>query len=375
MGAGAARETVHPAAPPVLLARLLRKVLSWNAEVKTMRIPKNIRPGDTIGLVAPSFGATIEPYITRLQSAIERFEARGYHVVAAPSCYKDDGIGISTDPADAASDLTSFYLDPSIDALISVGGGELMNETITHLDFEALADAPPKWFMGYSDNTNFLHPMATIGNVAGIYGPCATGFGKEWEATEEDAFALLEGTKSVFFGYDKYERPEDGDRRKEDPLSPYILTQKKELTTYPSSDAIGSFTGTLLGGCLDVLANLAGTKFDRTKHLIEEGEPIIWVLEACDLSVISIRRALWNLKMCGWFDTAAGFLIGRPLAAFSEEAFGVDRFGAVTSVLGDLGVPIILDADIGHISPMLPVIFGAEATVLAKGNTLSIAYG
>ncbi len=82
---------------------------------------------------------------------------------AAPSCYKDDGLGISTDPKSAAEDLRAFYLDPDIDVLFSVGGGELMNETITHIDFDALAQAKPKWFVGYSDNTNFLFPMALRG--------------------------------------------------------------------------------------------------------------------------------------------------------------------------------------------------------------------
>ena len=134
-----------------------------------------------MGLVAPSFGATIEPYSTRLAAAIPRFEARGYKVRCADSVYKSDGLGISTDPRSAAEDVMRFYLDDGIDALLSVGGGELMNETISHIDFEALASAKPKWFMGYSDNTNFIMPMATIAGVPGIYGPCATSFGKEWD--------------------------------------------------------------------------------------------------------------------------------------------------------------------------------------------------
>ena len=160
-----------------------------------------------MGLVAPSFGATIEPYSTRLAAAIPRFEARGYKVRCADSVYKSDGLGISTDPRSAAEDVMRFYLDDGIDALLSVGGGELMNETISHIDFEALASAKPKWFMGYSDNTNFIMPMATIAGVPGIYGPCATSFGKEWEQPERYSFALLEGTEHVVKGYDLFELP------------------------------------------------------------------------------------------------------------------------------------------------------------------------
>ena len=78
-----------------------------------------------MGLVAPSFGATIEPYSIRLAAAIPRFEARGYKVRCADSVYKSDGLGISTDPRSAAEDVMRFYLDDGIDALLSVGGGEL----------------------------------------------------------------------------------------------------------------------------------------------------------------------------------------------------------------------------------------------------------
>ena len=198
-----------------------------------MRKPRFIKPGDTIGLVAPSFGAGEEPYITRLEAAIKKIEKRGYHVVCAPSCYKNDGLGISTKPEDAAADLMKFYLDDSIDALIAVGGGELMNETISCVDFEALKKAEPKWYMGYSDNTNMTFPMVTLNGVPGIYGPNACGFGKPWETTEKDAFALLEGKSLTVKGHEKFERPDwDEDLEEVDPLAPYCLTEPKILRSF-----------------------------------------------------------------------------------------------------------------------------------------------
>ena len=347
-----------------------------------MRKPRFIKPGDTIGLVAPSFGAGEEPYITRLEAAIKKFEKRGYHVVCAPSCYKNDGLGISTKPEDAAADLMEFYLDDSIDALIAVGGGGLMNETISCLDFEALKKAEPKWYMGYSDNTNMIFPMATLYGVPGIYGPNACGFGKPWEATEKDAFALLEGKSLTVKGHEKFERPDwDEDLEEVDPLAPYCLTEPKILRSFvPKGTKVVPATkgqeivmeGTLLGGCLDILVNLAGTRFDGTKEYIKNGEKVIWVIEACDLNPMSIRRAIWHLKQQGWFATAAGFLMGRPIASFEQNMMGVDEYNAVTDMIGDLGVPIIMDADIGHISPMMPLIIGSHAKVNAKDNDLTV---
>ena len=348
-----------------------------------MKKPAFIKPGDTIGLVAPSFGAGTEPYITRLASAIRRFEKRGYHIVAADSCYKSDGLGISTRPEDAAADVMRFYLDDSIDALISVGGGELMNETISCMDFQKLSEAKPKWFMGYSDNTNMIFPMAVLNGVPGIYGPCAGGFGKPWEDTENDAFALLEGTSLTVKGYDMFERPDafDDEEEEEDPLAMYRLTEPKILKTFlpegkKLSEVSGKtkteFDGLLLGGCLDILENLSGTRFDGVRKLTEQGQKIIWAMEACDLNTMSIRRTFWHLKEQGWFATASGFLIGRPHAAFEQNLMGVNAYNAVTDILSEIGVPVVMDADIGHVAPMMPLIIGSNAHVTVEENDITV---
>ena len=82
--------------------------------------------------------------------------------------------------------------DENLDAVISCGGGELMCEVLPFIDFEAIKNAPPKWYMGYSDNTNFTFLSATLADTAAIYGPCAPAFGRvPWDASVQDAFDLL----------------------------------------------------------------------------------------------------------------------------------------------------------------------------------------
>jgi muramoyltetrapeptide carboxypeptidase LdcA involved in peptidoglycan recycling len=345
-----------------------------------MRIPKFIKPGDTIGFVAPSYGIGTEPYITRFNEAVRKIRERGYRVKTCPSVFKSDGIGISTDPGDAAEDLVRMYLDDEVDAVISVGGGELMCETISHVNFSLFRDAEPKWYLGYSDNTNFLFPNLVLNDIPGIYGPCASGFGKRWEATEEFTFALLEGRDLTVKGFDRFVHP---DHVSDDPLEDYCLTEEKVLSSFRYDEAQGRsvrtdaeeeivLKGILAGGCLDILEILSGTRFDDVKGFNERHPDVIWIMEACDLKPMDIRRTLWHLKQQGWFDSAKGFLFGRPLAAFYEDQLGVDRFNACTDVLSDLNVPIILDADIGHIDPMMPVILGSNAVVKVQGNDISI---
>ena len=50
----------------------------------------------------------------------------------------------------------------------------------------------------------------------------------------------------------------------------------------------------------------------------------------------------------------------------------MNRINAVTGVLGKYGVPIILDADFGHLPPMIPVISGAYADVRYGNGNLEI---
>jgi muramoyltetrapeptide carboxypeptidase LdcA involved in peptidoglycan recycling len=279
-----------------------------------------------------------------------------------------------------------FYKRDDIDAIISAGGGELMNETITHVDFDELKNYKPKWYVGYSDNTNFIFPLVTITGVQGIYGPCINGYAKVWEDTEHDTFALLEGTKSSFDGYDMFVEPQQETQIEEYTQeylrAPYDLNAKRQLVSYVYEDNALTLAcdkkiemqGILLGGCLDVLANLVGTRFDRMKEFVKNNPRVIWVLEACDLSPMSTRRAIWNLKEAGWFDTAAGFIIGRPRASWKQNMLGADQYNAVTDVIADIKVPVVMDVEIGHIDPMLPVVMGADANVTVVSNTLNITY-
>ena len=345
-----------------------------------MKIPAFIKPGDTIAITAPSFGATTEPYISRFKEAVSRFEKRGYKVKIGQTCFLDDGKGISTKPQTCARELEEFYEDSSVKAIISCGGGEMMCETVGFVNFEKLKSAKPKWFLGYSDNSNFIFPLETLLDTAAIYGSCISGFGKPWELSEKYTIDLLEGKNFTVRGFDKFQSPEAGTEAKNaDPFSKYVLTDEKHLKNFLCSDGIAKeslseikMSGTLCGGCLDVLENLCGTKLDGSAQFNEKYKNVIWVLEACDYNPMDIRRALWHLDQCTWFKNASGFVIGRPLSAWKQEMMGVDQYNAVTDILEKYKVPIIMDADIGHISPTVPLVMGADAEVFAHKDEFSV---
>ena len=97
---------------------------------------------------------------------------------------------------------------------------------------------------------------------------------------------------------------------------------------------------------------------------------IIWFLEACDLNVFSIRRAMWQMEEAGWLKFVKGFLVGRP--ANGDTMMNLDAYDAVLEVAGRKGVPVVMDADLGHRPPMMPLVVGSMADVTVEGNDISI---
>ncbi len=342
-----------------------------------MRYPRFLSPGGTIGFVAPSFGCNIEPYRSRFESAQKKFARLGYRLDPGPNCYAGEGVGISSTPAKCAAELMEYYESGRNDCLLSCGGGELMCEVISRVDFERLNRAAPKWYMGYSDNTNLTYLLTTLCDTASVYGPCAPAFGMEpWHPSLEDAFRILTGERRFVCGYDGWER-ETG-RSEEEPLAPYHVTEPPVLRAFvgekPSGEASLQFRGRLIGGCMDCLVNLLGTRFDRTQAFLERyrEDGFIWFLESCDLNVFAIRRAMWQMEEAGWFSYVKGFLIGRPLC-FGQEMMGLDAYGAVLETAGRKQVPVIMDVDLGHLPPMMPLVTGSMAAVtLTEGRELRV---
>ena len=61
----------------------------------------------------------------------------------------DKGIGISNTLALCGKELNESYCGTENDVIISCGGGELMCEVVPYIDFAGIAQAKPKWYMGF----------------------------------------------------------------------------------------------------------------------------------------------------------------------------------------------------------------------------------
>lgn len=347
-----------------------------------MRYPEFLKDRGTIGFVAPSFGCAIEPYRSAFENARKKWREEGFFLDLGPNCFAGEGIGISASPEKCGAEFNEYYVKRANDCLISCGGGELMCEILEYVDFEAIKAAKPKWFMGYSDNTNITFLLTTLCDVASVYGPCAAAFGMEpWHQSLRDAMEILKGRKQSVESYGTWES--EGKKDEEHPLEPYHCTQELKIKSFlpvgtgekktmePSENT--SMEGRLVGGCMDCLVNLLGTKFDRVGRFLDayKEDGFVWFLESCDLNVFGVRRAMWQMEQAGWFRYVKGFLIGRPFC-HGQEMMGLDQYEAVLPVAARCGVPVVMDVDLGHLPPMMPLVSGSFARVLAENNRLKV---
>lgn len=327
-----------------------------------------LKEGDVIGVTAPSDGFSENVDFVRLENAKLNLEDRGFSVIETESVRRSIK-GRSALPDIRAKEFISLIENEKVKYIVSACGGDYLMEMLSYLDYETIA-RHPKWIQGYSDNTGLLYPITTIAEIPTVYAGNIGDYGMaNWHRAVSQNIDILEGKISSQSGFDLYET---SFHEKITGLESYHLEEKVEYKLFHKEET--RFSGRLLGGCLDVLVNLCGTKYDKTLAYLEKykKDGIIWYMESFALSSARLEMALLQLKEAGWFEGASGFLFGRP--CFFKEEYDTSFEEAVTHVLSDLKVPIITGCDIGHRPPRLTMINGMMAEVGMKEGEFTLTY-
>ena len=147
----------------------------------------------------------------------------------------------------------------------------------------------------------------------------------------------------------------------------YELTEKVEWKNVTGEEKI-QIKGRSLGGCLDCIKGYIGTKYDKVSEYVErhKKEGLIWFLEVFEMSTPEVYRTLWQMKNAGYFKYCTGIVFGRPL--FIREDYETNFNDTVKEALQDLEIPIICDADIGHVKPQLAIVNGAILEITSQNG-------
>ena len=314
-----------------------------------MIYPSFLQPGDLIGVPAPSAGVAAED-IPGFELSLAHIEAAGWRVKATASV-RHGGLASAPAPVRAA-ELNALWHDPEVKMVWCAAGGDFLVDMLPLVDFAAAAENP-KWVQGYSDPTSLLYTLTTKWDIATLYGTNAGGMDVETLAPfMEQNLALLAGEVPVqrsFENFSHWSRPAG--------VYPiYWETPRGEVHV----------KGRLIGGCMDCLSDILGTPYDGTAQFVERyaADGILWYFDVFALSAEAVYRTLWKMKECGWFQNTVGVIFGR--VCLESSPLGLSYREMIEKALPDL--PLVLEADVGHVPPRMTVINGALATLDVAGG-------
>ncbi len=323
-----------------------------------VRFPRPLRPGDRVGVTSPSAGVS-EVARPRVEFSIQWLRARGFEVVVGDCMSADQWV--SAPKAQRAAELTDMLTDPSIRAIVPPwGGAGTALDLLDQLDYEAIARAEPTWVVGYSDSSTWMVPLTLRSGLATLHGDnlADTPYQAPPGLVHWVDFAMTDGV---------VEQSDSGISASWNPLSDASATQWKDPTPRRwdlHGAAMLDDSGTLIGGCIEVMSGIAGSPYGDVRTFGRENGPLIVYLEAAEESAFNICRYLHQLRYAGWFEGAVAVLIGSTRASASTDDGGLTQRAAVLDALDGLGLPIVFDMEIGHVPPHLPLLNGAHTRMV-----------
>ena len=327
-----------------------------------MQYPSPLIKGSFIAVTAFSAGIRTE-HEARYQDVINSFQAKGYQVKEG-RCLRGSVKYVSASAEERAEELMGFLLDDSISAIAAPWGGELAMEVLPLLDFEAISKAKPKWLFGFSDISTLTSVLSFRLGWATAHSANLMDFSpKETNVLIRNGLGFLTLRKEeCFIQSSSDSHTYDWPHIDVDPqavLKPYLPTKWHWLVP-PKQGA--NVEGRLIGGCWDTLIHLFETPYLNIKKYSQEfDEGILLYLENAEMMPADLIRALLSMKFKGVFEHIDALLLGRNAFRDTEESLTYHE--VLARYLTDLGIPVLIDMDIGHVPPNLTLINGAFAEI------------
>ena len=238
-----------------------------------MILPKRLKKGDTIGVIAPS-GPLRE---ASAEDVEKKLIDRGYKVKMYESCYHEYRGYFSAEDDIRARDLQSAFEDDDVDAVFALRGGYGAARALDLIDLDVVKNNP-KVFVGLSDITALHIPFNQICDLVTYHGPVAKKFLDIDDYTEKSLFKNISTEDNTIF-----ENP-DGEEI-------YTLCE-------------GKCSGQIIGGNLSLINTTLGTKYE-----IDTKDKILFIEETSEYSY-NVDKMLNHLHQAGKFADCKGIIFG-----------------------------------------------------------------
>ncbi len=282
-----------------------------------------LKPGARIRAVNP--GTWMDPD-TDLKLLLERCDEQHWHLEIPAAVTRQWRYFSGTD-RERSSDLTAAWNDPTVDAVLTVGGGWGAARVL-----EAGFRFPrhPKWSLGFSDTSSLLLAQWAAGLPGGIHGSSG-GTDAQWQRTVD----LLRGR----------------------PVEPLQGEPRRR----------GIARGPLVVTNLTVATHLIGTRW------LPSLKGAILVLEDVGEAPYRVDRMLTQWRSAGLLQHLAGVACGRFSWAKDDILPGDFTMEEILEErLGDLGIPLVLNLPVGHGRPNEALPLGSQAQLDGQRGLLSL---
>lgn len=393
-----------------------------------MIYPNFIKKDEVIGICAPSAGVGGKK--ESFDSSLKTIKSYGFKIKETESVRNDSEP--SAEAKIRGQEFNDLIKDKSVKMIMSASGGDYNIEMLPFIDEEAVK-ANPKWVMGASDPTNILYYLTTKLDIATLYGHNAGSFDiLPLHESQLNTFKIIKGDLVKQNSCDKYDGNPSYDKEMIDYNTDVYWTAlaksnsksntnlnindinviSSEITIGKQSDKINDdiykslikiseyktpanirhlipangygeantleVSGRLIGGCSDCILNLIGTRYDGTRDFINKyhEDGIIWYFDPFMTSAPDLYRLMLQMKYCGYFKHTKAIIFGRIM--FKEGSSDSEFIEKITKCFAEYDsgdgyvIPIIWNADIGHVKPSFTLINGAMANLRCQGGNASI---
>lgn len=314
-------------------------------------IPEKLKKGDEIRVIAPSRNMAILSEET-ISIAKERFEKLGFKLTFGKNVMKQENdVFMCGSIKERVDDLHEAFIDNNVKAIITVIGGFNVNQILDSIDYD-LIKKNPKIICGFSDITALLDAIYKKTGLVTYYGPHFSSFGmkKGFEYTQDYFCKMLVENKLISID-DSCEWSDD---------LWFINQDKREFISNEGRVVLnkGKAHGTIIGGNLCTFNLLQGTEYMPTDNDI-----ILFIEDDALVGGEFTRefdRDLQSLLHCLKGKNIKGVVVGR---AQKDSEMNLNKWKYIFDKKELKDIPIIINMDFGHTTPIFTFPIGGECTI------------
>ncbi len=307
-------------------------------------LPKRLKKGDTIGLIAPGYAAKLEV----LQKTIQILKSLGFKTYHTNRVLGNHGYFSNTD-IERAKDVNEMFANPKIDGVLCIRGGYGCTRILHLLDYDNIKNNP-KVLVGFSDVTALISAIYKETGLVAYHGPVGS--------TLDDTYSQKYLEKVVA-------------RKKNTLTIKNAVLKEKEFLNDPVYDRYtitdGIAEGELAGGSLTLINALIGTP-----HEIDFTNKIVF-LEDVEEAPYRMDRMLTQLLEGDTFTKAKGIMFGVCKGCDRQKEKGNFTLREVImDRISSLGIPAAYGMSFGHVPNNFTIPVGVKASFDANKMTLKL---